>query len=266
MFNGKDRLIIYDTILNNILYELEGYSFSLSQNSLLLIKNNKSLNKDKIFICACKKYSSYQKNGILLVIITGNEDKKSFYDEFYETGNFEPYCFSQIILVNKSYDKNASKIYYTNYFFVGGFDKEMGIGMIKLYKIHLEKPTYNTTMTFIQDLIIDKEKNFGGFNGAITSIIQTNDTGNSLISCSDGNIYLFSPVNINYFLFYDEEEKKGLNYEEIEDFDRIISIQIEKEKVKLKENKKQKIDNKIMFNKLLEDLKPNIHFNLDFLR
>ena len=266
MLNGKDRLIIFDKISNDILYVLEGYSFSLSPNSLFLIKNNKSLNEDKALICACKKYTSYQKNGILLVFMTETEDKQNFFDKFYETGYFEPYCFSQILLVNKSYEKNVSKIYDTHYFFVGGFDQEKGIGVIKLYKINFEKQIYYTNIIFIQDIILDKEKNFEGFNGAITSIVQAKDTGNFLISCSDGNIYLFSPANINYFLFYDEEEKKELNYEEIEDFDNIIKIQKEKEKEKIKENKNKKIDNKVMLNKLLKDLKPNIGFDLDFLR
>ena len=127
--NGKDKLIIYDKISNDILFELEGYSFSLSKNSLLLIKNNKSLSKEKAVICACKKYSSYQKNGILLINIR-IEDKQDFYDKFYETSNFEPYCFSQILLVNKTYKNSLSNIYDTNYFFVGGFDLEKRIGTI----------------------------------------------------------------------------------------------------------------------------------------
>ena len=261
MVNGKDSIIIYDKTSKNVVYEKEGYSFSLSQNSLLLIINKKSLNKDKILICACKKYSRYQKNGILL-INTRTEDNQDIFNEFYETGDFEPYCFSQILLIKKSNENSLGKIYDTNYFFVGGFDLEKAIGMIKLYKINFEKQNYKTTITFIQDIIVDKEKDFEGFNGAITSIVQSNDTGNFLISCSDGNIYLFSPANINYFLFYDEEETKGRNYEEIENYEKGIKRQIEKEK----ENKIQKIDNKEMLNKLLEDLKTKnlININFDF--
>ena len=260
MVNGKDSIIIYDKTSKNVVYEKEGYSFSLSQNSLLLIINKKSLNKDKILICACKKYSRYQKNGILL-INTRTEDNQDIFNEFYETGDFEPYCFSQILLIKKSNENSLGKIYDTNYFFVGGFDLEKAIGMIKLYKINFEKQNYKTTITFIQDIIVDKEKDFEGFNGAITSIVQSNDTGNFLISCSDGNIYLFSPANINYFLFYDEEETKGRNYEEIESFEKEIKRQTEKEK----ENKIQKIDNKKMLNKLLVNLKTKININLDFL-
>ena len=261
MVNGKDSIIIYDKTSKNVVYEKEGYSFSLSQNSLFLIKSIKSLNKDKILICACKKYSRYQKNGILL-INTRTEDNQDIFNEFYETGDFEPYCFSQILLIKKSNENSLGKIYDTNYFFVGGFDLEKAIGMIKLYKINFEKQNYKTTITFIQDIIVDKEKDFEGFNGAITSIVQSNDTGNFLISCSDGNICLFSPANINYFLFYDEEEAKGRNYEEIENYEKGIKRQIEKEK----ENKIQKIDNKEMLNKLLEDLKTKnlININFDF--
>ena len=107
--NGKDSLIIYDNISNKIVYEIKGYSFSLSKNCLLLIKNNKSLNSDKILICACKKYSSNQRNGILLINITGIEDNPDIFNGFYETGNFEPYCFSQILLINNSYKKNQMK-------------------------------------------------------------------------------------------------------------------------------------------------------------
>ena len=217
MPNGKNSLIIYDKILNKIVYELKDYSFSLSQNSLLLIKNNKSLNEDIILVCACKKYSRNQKNGILLVNINF-EDKENGVNKFYGTDNFEPYCFSQIFLVKQSYrnKKNSNIIYDTNYLFVGGFNQEKGIGEIYLYKINFENPANDITIDNIQNIILDDENNFEGFNGAITSIIQTEDTGNFLISCSDGNIYLFSPANIKYFLFYDEKEKKeGLNYEEI---------------------------------------------------
>ena len=255
MPNGKDRLIIYNIISNEIVYELEGYSFSLSQNSLLLIKIENSLNKDKILICACKKYSSYQKNGILLVntIIDDNQD---IFDGFYETYNFEPYCLSQILLVNKSYENNkkSSKIYDTNYFFVGGFDQEKGIGAIKLYKINFEYQVYNTTISFIQDIIFDEDKNFEGFDGPITSIIQTNDTGNFLISCYNGYVYLFSPANLNYFLFYDDIKES--DYEKMKYFDKGIQSQIENEQ----KSQKLKFDNNKMFDKLVKFLEKNYSF------
>lgn len=255
MPNGKDRLIIYDIISNKIVYELEGYSFSLSQNSLLSIKISNSFDKEKILICACKKYSTYQKNGILLVN-TKIEDNQDIFDGFYETYNFEPYCFSKILLVNKSYEnKKSGRIYDTNYFFVGGFDQEKGIGAIKLYKINYEHPVYNTTISFIQDINLDSDNNFKGFNGSVTSIVQTHDTGNFLISCSDGHIFLFSPANLNYFLFYDEETKDS-SYEKMKYFDKGIQSQIEKEE----NDKKQKFDNSKMFNELFKALDKNCSF------
>ena len=139
--------------------------------------------------------------------------------------------------------------------FLQVFDLEKGNGAIKLYKINFKNQTYNITIDLIQDIILEKEKNFENFNGAITSIIQANNTGDFLISCFNGNIYLFSPANINYFLFYDGEEKKGLNYEEIKNFEK-----------RNKKIQKQSIDNKKMLNNLIEILKSNISLNLDFLR
>ena len=257
MPNGKDRLIIYNFISGEIDYEIEGYSFSLSQNSLLLIKIKDSLSEDKILICACKKYSSYQKNGILLVN-TRIKDNQDIFDAFYETYYFEPYCFSQILLINNSTEnkKKSGEIYDTNYFFVGGFDQERGIGAIKLYKINFEYQAYNTTIRYIQDINFERF-----FNGAITSIVQARNTGNFLISCSNGNIYLFSMANINFYLFYDKEIAKEADYENMQFYDKVIKSQIEKEK---RENKKQKLDNYKMFKELLVFLRKEISFNLDF--
>ena len=199
MPNGKDRIIFYNVKYNEIIYELEGYSFCMSKNSLLLMNNYKTFN-DKILICACKKYTSYQKNGILLIYI--NDDFSDFDENFYETGYFEPSCLSNISLVNNFYiNKKLDKIIDTDYFFIGGFDPIKGEGVIKLYKIIVNYDPSKIKIEFCQDIIFeDEEKKFYGFNGAITSMVQSKATGQFLISCSDGNINLFSPANINYFL------------------------------------------------------------------
>ena len=261
MTNGKDRIIFYDFKSNDIIYELEGYSFCLSKNSLLLMNNSKTFD-DKILICACKKYSSYQKNGILLIYITyGSKD----FDESFYDADFEPFCLSHISLINESNEnKQLDKIKDTNYFFVGGFDPVKGKGVIKLYKIILNYDSSKIKIEFCIDVIFgDEDKKFYGFNGAITSIVQSHDTGKFLISCSDGNIYLFSPANINYFLFYDQEDKEDLEYEEIPFYDEDIQKEIDKEK----EEKEQKIDNKDFFiNLVLDSKKKNIiNFKIDFL-
>ena len=41
---------------------------------------------------------------------------------------------------------------------------------------------------------------FKGFNGPVTSIIQSNTTGNILVTCNDGKVYLLTPPNLDYYL------------------------------------------------------------------
>ena len=48
--------------------------------------------------------------------------------------------------------------------------------------------------------LIQINQNFNGFKGPVTSIIQSNITGNILVSCFDGNIYLFTPPNLDYYI------------------------------------------------------------------
>ena len=95
--------------------------------------------------------------------------------------------------------------------FIGGFDLDKGEGVIKLYKIKFEYNS-NAKIEYIQDIIMQNEiNNFYGFKGAVIYIFQSKNDGNFLITSSDGKVYLFSPANINCFLFFDEEEKKKLD-------------------------------------------------------
>ena len=63
-------------------------------------------------------------------------------NEFYETYNFEVYCFCQIVIFENNHknipnleinNKEGNKKIITDYFFVGGFDIEKREGKIKLY-------------------------------------------------------------------------------------------------------------------------------------
>ena len=72
--------------------------------------------------------------------------------------------------------------------------------MIKLYKIIYEKKK----IEFIQDVMIEN-RNFKGFNMPISSIIQTRTNGNILITCWDGNVYLFSCSYFDDFLKHDKD-------------------------------------------------------------
>ena len=152
-----------------------------------------------------QKISQLSKNGILMVNF--NSEYEEFNNSFYDTENFEIYCFCQISILNKSkfniLEDNIQTIA-TNYFLVGGFERKKSKGMIKLFKIIYDKNFLETKIEYIQDIEIKKSEEFKGFNGAVNNIIQIKKNLNILIACMDGNIYLFKPSNIDYFLFYDK--------------------------------------------------------------
>ena len=235
---GNNKLILYNIESKESEYEIGGKSFSININSLLLIIDKKNFCKQ--LICACKKYTSNQKNEILLINIK-NEDNIEVNEFFYNTSDFEPYCFCNIFY------KNNDKSIQTNYILVGGFSTKKIEGEIQLYKITNKEDVY--LLEFIQTLYFDNDEKTD-FNGAITCITQSEINGNILISCSNGNVYLFSPPNINYFLFYDEEEESNHNYDEIIYNDENIN------KIENKNNKKEEnnpiYNNKQIFTKLLK--------------
>ena len=204
---GEDKLKIYNFCSKRIVYEMEGYSFILSQNGLSLIPREEVQINNRILLCACKKYKSGQKNGILLINfeLEGSENISKF---FYETGNFEVYCFCPILNVtNSGYILSNTKIIKdTRYFLVGGFDVAKNKGLIKLYKVlWCDKHFLETKIEYIQDIEPEYKNDFKDFKGPISCITQSLNSGNLLISCFDGNIYVFSPPNIDYFVFYDEQ-------------------------------------------------------------
>ena len=170
----------------------EGYSIIRTINSLYLI----SIGNYKILLCACNKLINEQKNGILLVNFLDLKNLQFNYS-FYDTNNFEVFCFCQISILNK--EKILEKqLKETEYFLVGGFEQNKSKGIIKLYKFIKDKN--NIKIEYIQDIILDKNNNFKLFNGPISSIIQSKNTGEILITCWDGNVYLFSRPDLNYLL------------------------------------------------------------------
>ncbi len=195
--NGKDILVFYDIKNKNILYpekEIK-YSFNTGENGLLLMKleDNK-----EILLCACKKYMTSQKNGILLIepVINRNKD---IYSCFQETKDFEVNCFCPLTKIDK---KENNIILNTNYFLVGGYDTLKRKGLIKLYKITTTNKSnvFSCEIEFLQDIIIKKTKNFDGFKGTVNCIIQTKTKRDLLVCCWDGKIYSFSEPNITYYL------------------------------------------------------------------
>ena len=135
------------------------------------------------------------------------------YDEFYERSekNGSEERSEMIQEINEFNDKNNNDneqyiFEDTNYFLCGGFDEDRREGTIKLYKTIYGEKAYNTRIEYIQDIYFKKQKDIEGFNGPINCLTQSKKTGNILASCYNGNIYLLTPPNINYYLEQDNLE------------------------------------------------------------
>ena len=178
-----------------------------------------------------------KKNGILFINTSNDEFKYCFYN----TEDFEVYCFCQIKERLQQVDSEINDIEEptipTDFFLVGGFDPTRGEGLIKLYKLFDNEDTKQKDIKFLQDIefkkyakpekeeaykendetknmddtmlintqsqsvtniLVDNEM-FEGFNGAISSIIQSTSTGNILVSCYDGKISLLSKINLELY-------------------------------------------------------------------
>ena len=212
--NGANKLIIYNIKSKKIQFELKGYSFIPSCNGLSImqreepktIKETKSYSKT--LLCACKKIKTSQKNGILLVNIN-SENKINISSSFYDTGNFEVYCFCPLI----KEDKNAKLRFFennyfsikTDYFLVGGYDSNRNRGMIKLYKLKYNENNEVINIEYIQEIKPEKRREFEGFKKPISCMIQSKKDGKILITSWDGNVYLFSNPKFESFLDYEEE-------------------------------------------------------------
>ena len=214
--NGKDKIDFYNISSKKLFKEYNGCSFIKSKTGLTLIPSNKETSNDKVLLCACKKYKRNQKNGILLFNIKMNQNNivTNISDTFYNTKNFEVFCFCQLGFKSKQcmerildieYEDN---LVYTDYILVGGYDKNKGKGVIKLYKLVRRKK--KTTLNYIKDINIKKNQNFNGFKGPITCIIQSKQKGNILVTGWDGNVYLFTPPKGD-FISQEEEIKRKCN-------------------------------------------------------
>ena len=246
---GEDKLVIYDLEKSTIPKEIKDFSFIISSNGLAKLipgvksenekdEENKNEKDEKYLICACKKYSADQKNGILFINVSNENDNK-YNHKFYNTEDFEVHCFCQIMerqykntdTVN-NYNNNTMP---TDYFLVGGFSQRKREGLIKLYKLNNNENSKEREIKFLQDIEFkknlklddeeeDKEQQisknssqldetvdttcknnnndneiFKGFNGAISSIIQSSQSLNILTSCYDGKISLFSNINLEMY-------------------------------------------------------------------
>ena len=179
----------------------ENYSFINEVNGLCIIDLEKE--NQKVLLCACKKYTKKQKNGILLINteLLYNEELTT---NFIEIDSFEVNCFCQINI--KENNKNTK----TNYVLVGGLDTEKREGIIKLCKlIKINDNIFN--IEILEDIFIGYTKDFEGFQGSINCIVQSKNNCKILVGCLDGKVYTFSEPNINIYLEEDKELEDSKN-------------------------------------------------------
>ena len=210
---GNDELTFLNSS-NKKAFEINilNYSFSYTINGLTIMprkKEKESEIENKVLLCACKKYVKNQRNGILLVNMQIIQETELIISKnFYKTGSFEVYCFCPLLYFknNKILENNWE---ITNYFLVGGFDTKKCKGVIKLYKVNYGQQYTDNTIEYIQDIVIKNEKGeYCGylFKGAVSCIIETNN-GQIVVSCWDGNVYLFGNLNIDFYYSGDNQTK-----------------------------------------------------------
>jgi hypothetical protein len=201
--SDEPKLIFYNIESESICKEIKNYSFIISTNGLALMPREEIDSRNKVLLCACKKYNNNDKNGILLVELNLQ------YEKFYDTGDYEVYCFCPILIVKNetNFVNDIDNIIDTDYFFVGGFDKNKRKGIIKLYKIIFNDYS-NTEIEFIQDIIFDNQNI--DLEKPITCIIQSKFTGKIFITSNDGNVYLFSYPNISFYLDEDTDMNENM--------------------------------------------------------
>ena len=175
--NGEDLLTIFNLYSKKIIEKIDNYSFSISPYRLILLTQNE---KKKTLICACTKYSSDQKNGILLVNFefNGSEEFKTKVS-FEEIESFSVNCICK--LNNKIKDNEI-------FLMVGGVDEEYNKGMVKLYKLEFNENEIN--IEYLQNIELGDN-----IEGSISYICQLKN-GKIIVSCGNGNI-LFTAPNLD---------------------------------------------------------------------
>ena len=194
---GEDKLVFYNIEQRKVEQTVKG-SFVNNTNGVELVEIKANETKEyKILIFACKHYNKDQRNGILLVKPNLEKDEDLSY-KFYCTEKFEVNC---ICLINQSEYKNN-----TFFFFAGGLDTDKSLAMIKLFKVIYNHESNKFDITFLQDIEIEKNNEFQGFETSIVCMLQIKKNGYILVGTSDGKVYEFSEPDLKYY-FEDYEEK-----------------------------------------------------------
>ena len=227
--NGQDILKIINTNNKNELKQIE-YSFNTNPNSLLIIdtnikiksssnsnseggnkkkKRNKNKNKSnvhnngtenaKLLLCACTKYSEEQKNGIF--IMCPNINAKRVQDEFYDTGDFEVFCFCHLINAKEEKgknDENGENYSDKHFLLVGGYDDNLNKGLVKIFEIIYD---INDKIELTKLKFRRNAYNLSNSKQPINCIIQSSKTGEIIVTSWDGSVKLFKKPNLDILIF-----------------------------------------------------------------
>jgi len=197
---GEDLLFIYDANTKELIKRINNYSFIVGVNGLSLMdiseEDDENQKENQILLCACKKYTNSQKNGILIIDTNNIKEKEELYYTFCDTYDFEVSCICPLKILKDN------KMQATNYFLAGGLDEERRQGIIKLYKIQYNEKDKKDKIKIeeLQDIVIENNDSFTGFNSNIECMIQCQRDGKIYVSSSDGNLALFSEPNLDYYL------------------------------------------------------------------
>jgi len=98
--------------------------------------------------------------------------------------------------------ERKKKIIDTEYFLVGGFNVDKSEGEIKLFKVIYSDKEIDNKIEFVQDIEFERNKDFTGFEGAVSCITQAKKEcdGNILVTCFSGKIYILTQPNLDYYL------------------------------------------------------------------
>ena len=202
--NGEDTLLLCNIEKEKIVKKITGFSHVFDTNGLAVM----NIENITILLSSCKKYYQNQNNGILLINNPLEEEDK-IKETFYPTESFEVNCICPLNdirninnnsdIIDKAYMNNIQKKP-TNFFLVAGFDYEKGEGIIQLYKISNDNEGGLPSLEYLQDIEYEYSSEFHGFENTVTCIKQSEINGNKIISSIDGNIYIFSKPNLEFYL------------------------------------------------------------------
>ena len=78
----------------------------------------------------------------------------------------------------------------------------MILEILKFFALIYSEKASDNKIEFVKDIEFERNKEFTGFEGAISCIIQAKIEidGNILISCYNGKVYLLTMPNLDYYL------------------------------------------------------------------